>query len=229
MRRGVVIFLIFCFSTIQYVSSQNQQQLIFTSKKDTSEIKTFILPTVGKIRTNDLQNYYVRIIEVRDNQIIGLKNILSDSVMSDKNTQLLKQLEETGYRISHDKSLKKKERYRKLDSLGLCYYADTVAIENSEISKIVLSVEYPSRLLKTIIVAWYLTSFAALMTGSICFINDSVGNTASQIKTEGAFIALGGLIGCIGTLTLSHYLTHNHFNLEKWEMKIEDQPFINSD
>lgn len=223
MKQVVALLLVFCFSAVQHISAQNRQQLILTSKKDSSRSKIFTLPTFGTIKASYYQSHYLRIIEVKNNQIIGLKNILSDSVLSDKNTQLLKQLEETGYQLAHDKSIKKKERNRKLDSLGLCYYVDTVVIENSKISKFVLPVEHPSKFAATVAMTGFVISGFAYMIGMLGSINDSTMNPDPNERATYRLICFGGLVGGIGCMIWAHYITHNHFNMEKWDMKIEDQ------
>ncbi|HPS82940.1 MAG TPA: hypothetical protein PLA88_01395 [Bacteroidales bacterium] len=225
MKRGLVLLLVICFSAVQYISAQNRQQLILTSKKDSSRSKNFTLPTFGTIKTSYYQSHYLRIIEVKNNQIIGLKNILSDSVLSDKNTQLLKQLEETGYRIAHDKSMKNKERNSKLDSLGLCFYADTVVIENSEISKLVLPVEHPSKFAATVAMTGFVISSFAFMIGMLGSINDSTMNPDPNVRATYRLVCIGGLVGGIGCMVWAHYISHNHFNMQKWDMKIKDIPF----
>lgn len=225
MKQVVALSLVFCFSAVQYISAQNRQQLILTSKKDSSRSKYFTLPTFGTIKTSCYQSHYLRITEVKNEQIIGLKNILSDSVLSDKNTQLLKQLEETGYRIAHDKSLKRKERDRQLDSLGLCYYTDTVVIGNSVISKIVLRVDQPSKFAAIVAMTGFVISGFASMIGMLGSINDSTMNPDPNVRATYRLVCIGGLVGGIGCMIWAHYISHNHFNMQKWNMKIEDQPF----
>ena len=222
MKKNKLIFLIIsCFISV-FCFGQENNQLTFISRKDSLKKYSITLPKKAIIKTKNKIRHNVLIINATDSSIIAKEHVFfSSEVLSEKENKLLEKWNIEYIRVKKDKKLSKKEKKVKFDSIEMLAYIDTVKYKISEIEKIRIEKDHPSKFAMYSCMTFYSAFGMLTLVGFLGSINDSTINSSKDKRQQNALLAVGGLIGMAACLTWGHYIRFKEYYLRKWNVKIE--------